>query len=44
MPQCRAMGEAAGTPAALAVKHSVTARRIDVGELQKILKDNGGIL
>ena len=44
MPQCMAMGEAAGTAAALAVKHSVTARRIDVGELQKILKDNGGIL
>lgn len=44
MPQCMVMGEAVGTAAALAVKHGVTARNIDIKELQSKLLENGAIL
>ena len=38
---CMALGEAAGTAAALAVKNGVTPRQLDVGELQRTLVKNG---
>ncbi len=42
--QCMAMGEAAGTAAALAVKNQVSPKEIDVQELRNVLKANGVIL
>lgn len=44
MPQCMAMGEAAGLAAALAVKNGVEPRHVDVPELQAKLKANGAII
>lgn len=38
---CMALGEAAGTAAALAVKNGVTVRELDVAELQRTLVKNG---
>jgi len=38
MPPCMAMGEAAGTAAAMAVREGVTVRRIDVQKLREALK------
>ena len=38
---CMALGEAAGTAAALAVKNDVKVRAVDVGELQRTLVANG---
>ena len=38
---CQLMGQAAGVAAALAVKHGVEPRAIDVRELQRILHDLG---
>ncbi|HBC86077.1 MAG TPA: hypothetical protein DCZ94_03895 [Lentisphaeria bacterium] len=41
MPTCTGMGEAAGTAAALALKRKLAPRKINVAELQKILRKNG---
>ena len=41
IPPCMAMGEAAGTAAALALNAGVTARDIDVRVLQKTLRAQG---
>lgn len=38
---CMATGEAAGAAAALALKHGVTPRKVDVTELQKVLRSQG---
>ena len=44
MAQCMAMGQAAGTAAALAVTSSIEPRRVAVGELQARLRASGAIL
>jgi hypothetical protein len=44
MPPCFAMGQAAGTAAALAVERALTPRRINVSELQDELRRAGAIL
>ncbi len=44
MPQCMAMGEAAGIAASLAVKEGTTPRNVDIPKLQSILKDNNAII
>jgi len=44
MPPCMAMGQAAGTAAALAVKAGVTPKQIDVTVLRETLKQNGVVL
>ena len=44
MPPCMAMGQAAGTAAALSVKSNVTVRNIDVTSLRKELIKNGVML
>ncbi len=41
MPPCFAMGQAAGTAAALAVKGGVSVRRLDIRTLQQSLIDQG---
>ena len=41
MPECIAMGEAAGTAAAIAVAAKVSARRIDVAALRAKIADGG---
>jgi hypothetical protein len=41
IPPCMAMGEAAGTAAALALSAGVTVRQVDVAKLQKILRAQG---
>ena len=41
MPPCMAMGQAAGTAAALAVKSGVVPRKVDVGALVAKLKSDG---
>lgn len=41
MAQCMAMGEAAGTAGALAVKTGLTPLEVEVKELQAILRQNG---
>jgi hypothetical protein len=41
IPTCAATGQAAGTAAALAVKHQVNLRSINIKELQGILQKNG---
>lgn len=41
---CNAMGEAAGTAAALSLKHNILPRRVDRLELQRTLLANGGSL
>jgi ribulose 1,5-bisphosphate synthetase/thiazole synthase len=43
MPQCMAMGEAAGTAAAIAVKQGVTPRNVDIGMLQEALRKQQAI-
>ena len=40
MPPCMAMGQAAGTAAALSVKNNCTVRDIDTKELISLLKEN----
>lgn len=40
MPPCMAMGQAAGTAAALSVKNNCTVRNIDTKELISLLKEN----
>lgn len=44
MPQCMAMGEAAGVAAAMAVKAGVTPREVDIPQLQETLKKQNVIL
>jgi len=44
MPAAMAMGQAAGTAAALAISSSVSLREIDVTELQSLLKKQGAII
>lgn len=44
MPPCMAMGQAAGTAAALSVKKAVNVRNIDVKELREVLSQNGVVL
>ena len=44
MGQCMAMGEAAGTAAALSIEHGVAPRDLDVGVLQDQLLKSGAIL
>jgi hypothetical protein len=44
MVQCMAMGEAAGTAAALSLKDSVTPRKLAVPKLQEQLRKQGCIL
>lgn len=41
IPPCMAMGEAAGTAAALALSAGVTVRKVDVAKLQKTLRAQG---
>jgi hypothetical protein len=41
---CMAVGQAAGTAAALAVKNKVTPRKLDVKQLQKVLIEQGVLL
>lgn len=43
-PCCTALGQAAGTAAALAVRHNVTPLDVQISELQDILKQNGAII
>lgn len=44
MPPCMAMGQAAGTAAALAVKKNTSVKRVDVALLQEVLTKNGVVL
>lgn len=44
MVNCNQMGEAAGTAAALAVRHNLAVAAIDYSELRKTLKAGGSIL
>ena len=44
MPAAMAMGQAAGTAAALAIESRKSLRDIDVHALQQKLKDDGAIL
>lgn len=44
MPQCMAMGQAAGTAAAMAAKAGTTPRKVDIPELQKKLREQQAIL
>jgi hypothetical protein len=41
IPHCIATGQAAGTAAALAVRNGVDVRRVDYGELQGSLRNQG---
>ncbi|MCC6188224.1 MAG: FAD-dependent oxidoreductase [Anaerolineales bacterium] len=44
MAQCMVMGQAAGTAAALAVRHGATPRNVDIPLLQQTLREQGAIL
>ena len=44
MPQCFAMGEAAGVAAAMAVKGRITPRQVDVAALRAALREQGQIV
>ena len=44
IPHCIAMGEAAGTASALAVKQGINPRQVDFRELQECLLKNGTLL
>ncbi len=44
MTQCTALGEAAGTAAALSLAAGCTPRQVDTGRLQERLRANGGII
>ena len=41
IPHCIAMGQAAGTAAAIAIKQGINPRDVDYKELQQILKEQG---
>ena len=43
-PTCFAMGEAAGSAAALCAKHRTTPRQLEMQMLQKTLRDNGALV
>lgn len=42
--QCMAMGEAAGTAAAISIKDNVNFRDVDIQKLRKTLTDNGAVI
>jgi hypothetical protein len=44
MAQCMAMGQAAGTAAAMATRQSISPKEVDVPTLQQKLRDSGAIL
>ena len=44
IPACYATGQAAGTAAALAVRHGVSPRRVCVQELRDVLRRAGAIV
>ena len=44
MAQCMAMGQAAGTAAAISVKKGVIPRKLDISLLQKNLISQGAII
>ncbi|MBI5724485.1 MAG: FAD-dependent oxidoreductase [Planctomycetes bacterium] len=44
MPQCAAMGEAAGAAAALSIKNSCSPRTLDTAKLQDYLRSTGNII
>lgn len=44
MPNCMALGQAAGTAAALCVKHGVAPRTLDAGRLRDSLLDQGAVI
>ena len=44
MPICMAMGEGAGVGAALAVKHGISPKDVNVNEIRTILKKSGALL
>jgi len=44
IPHCIAMGEAAGTAAALAVRHDISLRKVNINELQNRLTQQGVLL
>jgi len=41
IPHCIAMGQASGTAAALAIKHGISPRKVNIGELQESLTKHG---
>jgi len=41
MPECIAMGEAAGTAAAVAVRNGISPRNVDIGEVRRLLAEGG---
>ena len=44
MPPCMAMGQAAGTAAALAVRGGIPPRQVETAELRRALKEGGAYL
>ncbi|MDH7603102.1 MAG: FAD-dependent oxidoreductase, partial [Armatimonadota bacterium] len=44
MPSCIAMGQAAGTAAALSLQHGVTPRELDANVLLKVLRSDGALV
>jgi hypothetical protein len=44
IPHCIAMGEAAGTAAAIAIKQGISPRKVDYGILQSTLMKQGVLL
>ena len=44
MATCLAIGEAAGTAAAIAIKNKVPLAKVDVDELRTVLRENGAIV
>lgn len=44
MPICASTGEAAGAAAAIAVQNGITTRKVDIKELQNVLKKQGVVL
>lgn len=44
MPNCIALGQAAGTSAAICVQNGTTPRNVDVNELRRVLIENGAII
>jgi len=44
MPCCMALGQAAGTAAALAIGQGVSPRQVEVAELQKVLREQGAVI